>query len=210
MRVSIIIRTLLVLTVIWSTVWVVRRVAGSLKTTAARVEQRIADGGFTDAAADGVMDPSLAAARDQNLREIASMINRLDYQERSEYRRRGTATRLFERLSPAEQEVFVELSVTPALDSLLDSLASLPPKQRKRFIDQGVKQLSGSDAAGPQLSAGFRQSLKMLENLDIKDLRAWLKATGPRIKFQISPLVEAINGSLQGMNGPEFGHRRQH
>ncbi|MCF7674424.1 MAG: hypothetical protein K9N23_08000 [Akkermansiaceae bacterium] len=210
MRFTTIVRTCVALTVVWSAVWAVRWIAGSLKTTAAGVERRIETAGFADGAAQVVADPALAATRDQSLREIASMINRLDHQERAEYRRRGTARRLFEQLSPAEQEVFVELAVTPALDSLLDSLESLPAKQRKRFIEQGVKALTATNDAGLQPATGYQQPLKLLENLDIKDLRALLKGAGPRLKFQVSPLVEAINESLQGMNGPEFGPRRQH
>lgn len=209
MRFTIIVRTFVALAIVWSAVWAVRWLAGSLKTTAAGVERRIEAAGFADGAAQVVADPALAAARDHSLREVASMINRLDYRERAEHRRRGTAGRLFEQLSPAEQEVFVELAVTPALDRLLDSLESLPAKQRKRFIEQGVKALTATDAAGQLPATGYQQPLKLLENLDVKDLRALLKGAGPRLKFQVFPLVEAINESLQGMNGPDFGSRRQ-
>jgi len=201
MRSAVVVRTLLALALIWGVVWVVRAVAGSFKTTAAGIERKVEAAGFAGGSAT-------AAVREGKLREIAAMINRLDYQERVAHRRLGTAARLFETLNPAEQELFVELTVTPALESLLDSMEALPAKQRKRFIDQGTKEIAANPAE-PQMAAGYQRSLKMLENVDIKDLRAGLKAAGPRTKMQLAPLAEAINEALQGMNGPEFGPRRQ-
>jgi hypothetical protein len=135
------------------------------------------------------------------------MIGRLDYLERAEHRRSGTSARLFERLTPAEQVLFVELTVMPGLEGLLDSMAALPARQRKRFIEQGIREMAEDSGGSPGPAMG--QVVKLLEKADVPQLRMMLRMAGPRLKFQLAPLVDAVNEALQGMSGQGFGPRRQ-
>ncbi len=192
------VRALVVLALVWSTVWAVRTVAGSFRITAERIDREAL--GFAEL-------PSGHAGREAKLREIAGMIGRLDYLERAEHRRSGTSARLFERLTPAEQVLFVELTVMPGLEGLLDSMAALPARQRKRFIEQGIREMAEDSGGSPGPAMG--QVVKLLEKADVPQLRMMLRMAGPRLKFQLAPLVDAVNEALQGMSGQGFGPRRQ-
>ncbi len=189
----------MVLALVWTTVWAVRTVAGSFKITAERIDR--------EARAFAEL-PSADAGRGVKLRELAGMIGRLDHLERTEHRRTGTAARLFEHLTPAEQALFVDLTVVPGLEGLLDSMEALPARQRKRFIEQGIREMA-EDSGGGNPGPAMGQVVKLLENADVPQLRIILRMAGPRLKFQLSPLVDAVNEALQGMSGPGFGPRRQ-
>lgn len=204
-RFAIIVRTLLILTLVWSGVWGVRTLAGAIKITAEKISREVATAEFADwSALPAPPDPAVAAQRDGQLRKIAGMINRLDFQERANHRRNRTDASFFRQLSPPEQELFVELTVMKSINSFLDSLAALPAKQRKRFIEQGFKAVADDSAAkpgsGPNPLVG-----PLLEKLDVKDVRAFINSSSAATKFSLAPLVEAINESIQGLRGNEFG-----
>ena len=192
------VRALVVLALVWGAVWAVRSVAGSFRITADRIERE--SGKFTAL-------PPGDAGREAKLRQIAGMIERLDYLERAEHRRLGTSANLFERLTPPEQALFVDLTVMPGLESLLDSMESLPARQRKRFIEQGIREMSEDTGGSPNPAIG--QAVKLMEKADVSQLRMMLKMAGPRLKLQLAPLADAVNEALQGMNGAGFGPRRQ-
>lgn len=203
-RSAIIVRTLLILTLVWSGVWGVRSITGALKITAERISREVAKADFADWSALPTPDPTVARQREGQLREIAAMFNRLDFQERANHRRNRTDDSLFRKLSPPEQELFVDLTVMKSIDSFLDSLAALSAKQRKRFIEQGFKAIADDSAGKP--GSGVNPLVgPMLEKLDVKDIRAFIHSADAATKFSLAPLVEAINESIQGLRGNEFG-----
>lgn len=192
------VRALVVLALVWGAVWALRSVAGSFRITAERIER--------ESAKFAALPPG-GAEREAKLRKIAGMIERLDYLERAEHRRLGTSASLFDRLTPPEQALFVDLTVMPGLESLLDSMESLPARQRKRFIEQGIREMSEDSGGSPNPAMG--QAVKLMEKADVSQLRMMLKMAGPRLKLQLAPLADAVNEALQGMNGAGFGPRRQ-
>ena len=208
-RSAIIVRTIVILTLVWTAVWGIRAVAGSYKITADRLSREVAKADFADwSVLPAPPDPAEARQREQQLRKLAGMINRLDFLERASHRRNRTDEVLFGKLSPAEQDLFVDLIVMKSINSFLDSLEALPAKQRKRFIEQGFKALAeNSDGKPGRFSNPMLGPL--LEKLDVKGIRAFINNSNAATKFSLAPLVEAINESIQGLRGNEFGPPRR-
>jgi hypothetical protein len=208
-RSAVIFRTLLTLILVWTVVWGIRAVAGSMKITAEGISREVTKAEFADWSAMATPpDPAVARQRDQSLREIAGMINRLDFLERANHRRNRTDEALFRKLSPPEQDLFVELTVMKSINSFLDSLDALPPRQRRRFIDQGFKALA-EDADGKPGRFASPLAGPLLEKLDVKGIRAFIQQSDAATKFSLAPLVEAINEAIQGLRGHEFGPPRR-
>lgn len=208
-RTAIIVRTVAILVLVWTGVWAVRAIAGSMKITAERLSRQVAKADFADwSQSTTPPDPALAAQRARQIDKIASMINRLDFIERANFRRDRTDERFFKLLSPQEQQRFVDLTVLKSLNSFLDSIEALPAKQRKRFIEAGVKELA-EDSAGKPAGAVNPLVAGMLDKLDVKAIRAFVNQSSPATKLSLAPLVEAINESIQGLRGREFGPPRQ-
>jgi len=176
-----------------------------MKITADKISREVAAAKFVDCSGlSTTPDPAMVMQRDRQLREIAAMINLLDFQERANHRRNGTDDLLFRKLSPQEQEVFVDLTVMNAINSFLDSLEALPVKQRKRFIEQGLKLVANESADSPVRKLNPMVT-KMLDSIDVKDLRLFISKANAATKFGIAPLVDAFNESLRGLRGNEFG-----
>jgi hypothetical protein len=207
-RTTVIVRTLLILCLTWTGVWGIRSVAGSMKITADRISHEIAKADFADwSEFPTPPDPAVARQREQVIREVAAMINRLDFQERVNHRQDGTDAMLFRKLSPPEQDLFVELTVMKSINNFLDSIAALPAKQRKRFIEQGFKALA-EDADGKPGRAVNPLVASLLNKMDVKAIRTFVNTSNAATKLSLAPLVEAINESIQGLRGREFGPHR--
>jgi hypothetical protein len=205
-RTAIAIRTCLILLAVWTGVWAIRAVAGSMKITAERISQEVAKADFADwSQLSAPPDATVAARRSQQIEQIAAMIERLDFLERASYRRNRTDAQVFSKLCPPEQELFVELTVMKSINSLLGSFEALPAKQRKRFIDQGMKDMT-EDSAGKSVRGMIGP---VLNQLDVAGIRAFLQKADAPTKFSLAPLVEAINESIQGLRGQEFGPPRR-
>ena len=204
-RSAVIVRTLVILTLVWTAVWGIRAIAGSFKITAESVSREVAKADFADwSVLPAPPDPAEARQREQQLRDLAAMINRLDFVEHASHRRNHTDELLFRKLSPPEQELFVELTVMKSINSFLDSLEAIPAKQRKRFIEQGFKAVAEDSDGKPGRIANPLVG-PLLDKLDVKGIRAFVNSSSAATKFSLAPLVEAINESIQGLRGNDFG-----
>ena len=204
-RSAVIVRTLVILTLVWTAVWGIRAIAGSFKITAESVSREVAKADFADwSVLPAPPGPAEARQREQQLRDLAAMINRLDFVEHASHRRNHTDELLFRKLSPPEQELFVELTVMKSINSFLDSLEAIPAKQRKRFIEQGFKAVAEDSDGKPGRIANPLVG-PLLDKLDVKGIRAFVNSSSAATKFSLAPLVEAINESIQGLRGNDFG-----
>ncbi|RYD34668.1 MAG: hypothetical protein EOP85_19635, partial [Verrucomicrobiaceae bacterium] len=101
-----------VLVAVWACVWAVRSYAGSQKITAERVNREVEAANFADWSGETTPpDAAEAARRDKELRGIADMVNKLDFEEREKNRDNRTGEDFFRKLAPGEKSLFIELTV---------------------------------------------------------------------------------------------------
>ena len=120
---NVIIKAVLVLVLVWGTVWAVRTYAGSKKITAERVNRLVTEANFADwSTQDVFQDPAQAKYRDRQLREIAGLINRLDFREREKNRDNRSGEIFFRKLNPSEKSLFIELTLVESNRDLKRSM----------------------------------------------------------------------------------------
>lgn len=208
-RRNVILRAITVLSIVWAVVWSVRTYAGSRKITAERFEARIQNADFADWS--GHENPPSAAdaeRRAKELREIADMVNRLDFQEREKNRRNRSGEEFFRKLSPAEKNLFIDLTIMESMNRFMESLDAMPPEQRRRFVEQGLKEIEAGQTEDDMARAEELGS-DLLEKISQQGMRAYFEKSSTQTKLDLAPLMEAINETMQGLRGNEFGPRTQ-
>lgn len=208
-RRQVIFRTVWILALVWSGVWGIRAYAGSHKNTAQRVAKVIAKADFADWSARASQpDTPEARRRDTQLRAIADLVNLLDFQEREAQHRNHSETALFSKLSQQEKIRYLELTVMQSFQHLLKLLDALPPKQRKQFIEQGLKEFAqgGSEEDAARAKA---MGADMLSKVSVEGMRAYLESASPDTQLKLAPLIDMVNEAVQGLRGNEFGHRNE-
>jgi hypothetical protein len=208
-RRSTILRALAVLAAVWAAVWAVRSYAGSKKITAERLAQRFESAAFADWSQPGTPpDPAEAARRNRELREIAAMINRLDFHEREKNRRNRAGEEFFRKLDTNEKNRFIDLTVKESMNRFMEALDAMPPDQRRRFVEQGLREIETGRTTSDMARAG-ELGADLLDKIGREGMRAYFEKSSARTKLDLAPLMEAVNEAMQGLRGSEFGQHRQ-
>ena len=202
-------KALLVLAIVWAGVWAVRSYAGARKITAERLNQKMEQAGFADWS-DRETPPDAAEARrrEKELREISEIVNRLDFQEREKNRRNRGGEEFFRKLSASEKSLFIELTVMESMNRFMESLDAMPPEQRKKFVEQGLKEIE-EGRTEEELARTKELGSDLLEKITREGMRAYFEKSTTQTKLDLAPLMEAVNETMQGLRGNEFGPPRQ-
>lgn len=202
-RRSVVLKALTALVLVWAVVWGVRTWAGSRKITADRVTKEITTSGFQDwSGGDGSADE--AAAREKELRRIADLTNRLDFQEREKNRENRTGEEFFKKLSPREKTLFVDLTVMESMTRFMEALDGLPPAERRKFVQQALKEIDEGKTA-EEMARAEALGENLLERISEEGMKAYFEKASADTKLDLAPLMEAMNEVMQGMRGNEFG-----
>jgi hypothetical protein len=201
------IKAVLVLAIVWAVVWSIRSYAGSKKITAERLNREVASAHFADWSNTAELErPAEAQRRDQELRKIATLVNRLDFQEREKNRESRTGENFFRLLSSSEKSLFINLTVVESMSSFMKTLDAMKPEQRKKFVEQGLKEIK-EGRTQDEMARANELGPDLLEKISAEGLRAYFEKSTSDTKLDLAPLMEAMNEQMQGLRGNEFGPR---
>jgi hypothetical protein len=195
-----------VLIVVWLAVWAVRSYAGSRKITAELVNREITNARFADWS-DRHGSPAVAARREEDLRRIAGLINRLDFQERERNRHNRGGEQFFRNLSPKEKLLFIDLTIVESMGRFMESLDAMKPAQRKQFVEQGLEEIN-KGRTREDMERADELGADLLDKITQEGMKAYFEKSSTDTKLDLAPLMEAMNEQMQGLRGNEFGPRR--
>lgn len=208
-RRSVILRAIVVLALVWGCVWGIRAYAGSKKITAERVNREITAANFADWSEDNASrDSGEASRRDQELRRIADLVNRLDFQEREKNRDNRTGDTFFRKLAPQEKSLFIELTVMETMSRFMESLDAMKPAERKKFVEQGLKEIRDGKT-GSDMARAEELDPDLLDKITEGGMKAYFEKSSADTKLDLAPLMEAMNETMQGLRGNELGPRQR-
>jgi hypothetical protein len=199
----IIFKALAVLLLVWAIVFGIRAYASSKKITAERLDQEISKLAF----ADWSENPGTAAEakkRDKEIRHIADMVNRLDFRERELSRDNRTGEKFFTKLSMQERELFIDLTIVESMSRFMEALDKMPEEQRRSFVEKGLKEIN-SGRTEQEMERAQQMDEALLTKISREGMRAYFEKASAETKMDLAPLMEAMNETMQGLRGREFG-----
>lgn len=207
-RRKVFIKAALILIFVWAVVWGIRAYAGSRKITADRLSREMAAANFADWSDQSpAADNAEAARREKKLRDIAAMVNRLDFPEREKNRRDHAGENFFRNLSRNEKNLFIDLTIMESMNRFMESLDAMPPAQRKNFVEQGLKEIE-TGRTEEDLARTKEMGSDLLQKISQEGTRAYFEKSSAQTKLDLAPLMEAVNETMQGLRGDEFGPHR--
>ncbi len=207
-RRDVFIKAALVLALVWVSVWTVRAFAASRKITAELVNRTVAEAKFADWSSNpDSPNPAEVARREKELRKIATLVNRLDFQEREKNRENRTGENFFRNLSPHEKSLFINLTVVESMAKFMEALDAMKPEQRKKFVEQGLKEIQ-TGRTGEDMARAEELGSDLLEKITQEGMKAYFEKSSSDTKLDLAPLMEAMNEQMQGLRGNEFGPRQ--
>ncbi len=205
-RRAIILKAALALALVWAVVFVVRSQAGSRKITAERVNAAVLAADFSDWSERTDNRGAEAEKREKELRRIAEMVNRLDFQEREKNRDSRVPEEFFAKLSAREKSLFIDLTITESMTRFMEALDAMPADQRRKFVEQGLNEIKAGRTEEEMQRAEALGS-DLLEKISQEGMKAYFNKSSTDTKLDLAPLMEAMNEVMQGLRGNEFGPR---
>ena len=207
MRRNVILKAASILLVVWGCVWIVRTYAVSKKVTAELVNREVARLDFADWSNENVPpDVNESRRRDKSLREIADLVNRLDFQERERNRENRSGEAFFRKLTSKEKGLFIDLTIMESMGRFMEALDAMKPDQRKKFVEQGLKEVREGRTAD-EMSRADKLGGDLLDKVSEEGMRAYFDKATTDTKLDLAPLMQAMNEIMQGLRGNEFGPR---
>ncbi|GAA5129584.1 hypothetical protein JIN84_03535 [Luteolibacter yonseiensis] len=206
-RRDVFIKATVVLLLVWGCVWGVRTYAGSRKITAERIDREISDARFADWSENDRNDTAEAARRETELRRIADLFNRLDFQEREKNRENRGGEKFFRTLSAREKGLFIDLTIMESMSRFMESLDAMKPEQRKKFVEQGLKEIS-EGRTQEEMARADALGADLLDKISEQGMKAYFEKSSADTKLDLAPLMEAMNETMQGLRGNEFRPRQ--
>lgn len=203
-RRNVIVKACATLAVAWGLVWGVRTWAGSRKITAEKVNQEIVAADFEDWSSTEKGMSEDPTEREKEIRRIADLINRLDFQEREKNRENRTAEDFYRKLNAGERELFVDLTLMESMNRFMEALDQLDPGQRRKFVKQALKEIEEGKTA-EEMARAEQLGDNLLDRISEEGMKAYFGKASADTKLDLAPLLEAMNEVMQGMRGNEFG-----
>lgn len=203
---KIILQAIVAVVGVWVLVFAIRSWAGSKKVTAEKIEQALQSAKFEDLSQVESIDASVAKKRQEKIREIADLTNRLDFKERENNREKRSGEKFFKLLNSSERQLFIELTVAESMNQFMKALDQMPAKDRKRFVKQGLEEIAKGKTA-EDMERTKELGDDVMEKITQEGMRAYFEKASADTKLDLAPLMEAMNDVMQGMRGNRFGPR---
>lgn len=194
-RLHLLIRAVVALVVIWAVALAIFHFSARTKMTAEKVRQ------FVEATD---LQQLSAAQREQALIDLEDKVNSLSLEERLKWRREDSWKKWFAAMTEAERRQFIESTLPTGFKQMMDAFNQLPPDQRKKLIDNAVKNLQSAGAGGvdssvgdygkngpPPLSPELEQQVREIGLTEV------YADSSAETKAELAPLLEQIQVQIQ-------------
>ena len=189
----------------WAGVIAVRSFASSKKITSDLIDREVRELKLEDWS---VYSGGYAAAmeRNEDLRRIADMVNRLDFAEREKNRRNRVGEDFFRKLSATEKNLFIDLTIVESMSRFMEALDQMPEEQRKSFVEKGLKEIQ-EGRTEEEIARAKELDESLLTKISEEGMRAYFDKASADTKLDLAPLMEAMNEVMQGLRGNQYGPR---
>lgn len=194
-----------VLALVWALVFAVRSFASSEKITAELIEREVKELKFDDWS-ENPGSGAVAKEREEEIRRIADMVNRLDFAEREKNRQNRGGEDFFRKLSTTEKNLFIDLTIMESMSRFMEALDQMPEEQRKSFVERGLKEIQ-EGRTEEEMARAKELDETLLTKISEEGMRAYFDKASADTKLDLAPLMEAMNEVMQGLRGNEFGPR---
>lgn len=142
---------------------------------------------------DGLDDVGHEAA----IAELADRVNRLSPEAKLDPRLGEAVREQFLVWTPAQQQAYLDRTLPRGVTEFMEAVNAMNPEDRRGLVRQAMADLDAQLADGwtPDQRPGDRE---VVERMIDEGMRAYLSDANAQTKLDLQPLVERMQGVLQG------------
>ena len=169
---------------VWLVAALVIHIAGASQPTAASVAAYVHSLSLDSLQGD---------ARARAIARMEKMVNRISLEDRQELNRDRINRDFFDKLTPAEQDAYLDATLPTGFQQLMDSFNKMDPLKRKQFVSQALERMKEHEGEGPPPGADANLAQKVID----QGLKSFYRDANADVKLDLAPLIEQMQANLQ-------------
>lgn len=135
------------------------------------------------------------------LDKVIASVLKLDFSQRNQMREDGLETmeRFTKSLTDEEKGTYVGRTVAENFKAVMKGLEKLPAEDRRRIIGGIQREMKKKAAKNPEMQMLLDQDPASFEKNFTKDMGLFFKEAPLSMKLEMAPMLEAMQGRMQGM-----------
>jgi len=133
------------------------------------------------------------AERAKIIEEVASQVNRLEYEQRRELNQQRKLEPFWNSLAERERSRYLELVLPTGFKQMMENFNKMDPRKRKRVVQKAVEDLQLQDDDGPPRGMDDRQMRKIVD----QGLKSFYSDATIEAKMDALPFIEALEQTVK-------------
>jgi len=132
--------------------------------------------------------------REQIVSGAAEQLNRLDFNQRMEFRQSGTDREFFVAMTPDERNRFIEATLPEGFRQLMLALNAMNEQERSRIVKRALRDL---ERENPDLAG--RVDEEQTKKIISQGLESFYKEANSEVKLEFAPVIERLQRASQNL-----------
>lgn len=196
----------IVLLVLWLVIGGVIKVAGSMKPTPDKIRKYAQQNSLTE-----IEDPE---KRRKVISKIAEMMNEMDPKDLRDFEREENDRELqrafMESMSAEEQWLFMDKRMGKAFSQMMTVFNDMDRDERKKMVADALKEIRRQKESGdyPEDQESMEEmDPEIVDKIAEAGLEAYFSDASAETKIDLAPLMEEVQGLIQGTSRRSHRHR---
>lgn len=132
-------------------------------------------------------------ARAKAIARMEDMVNRISFDDRQQLNRDRVTRDFFNKLTPDEQDAYLDATLPTGFQQLMDSFNKMDPLKRKQLVSDALARMKANQGQSPPPGADS----KIAQHVVDEGLKSYYKDADADVKLDLAPLVEQMQINLQ-------------
>lgn len=132
--------------------------------------------------------------REEIVTAAAEQLNRLDFNQRMEFRQSGTDREFFVAMTPEERNRFIEATLPEGFRQLMLALNGMTEQERARIVKRALRDL---ERENPDLAG--RVDEEQTKKIISQGLESFYKEANSEVKLEFAPVIERLQRASQNL-----------
>lgn len=139
------------------------------------------------------LDGKSAAERAKLIDKGAALLNRLDFEERSQLRRDRVPEKFFLKLNKDEQGRFLDAALPAGFKQMMEAFNKMEPVKRREFVAKALDEMKKHEGEAPEHDIDDPNVRRIID----QGLRSFYNDTSAEVKLDLAPLIEQMQRNMQ-------------
>lgn len=131
--------------------------------------------------------------RARTIEHVAGQLNRLDFEQRQEFRKLRVDRRLFEQMTPEERQGFLDATLPEGFRQLMLALNKMEPERRQKMVKRALTDLEQDQ---PEINSRLDQA--EVQKFISQGVSSFYEEANAEVKLDFAPVIEQLQRVTQG------------